>query len=84
MQPFEGSSDVQQGQPFISFGPEVCELLKLFGVTDAERTSRVVIEFKAGDLVTVTSYQAALFPQLDKVKELIEKFNIIKKEDHSG
>ena len=78
------SSDVKQGEPFVSFGSEVCELLKLFGVSDAERTTRVVIDFKAGDVVTVTCYQNALFPQLDKVKELIEKFNILKKEGHGG
>lgn len=72
--------DVEEGKPFVSFGPAVCELMKLFGVAEPERTRRVVIDFTAGDVVSVTIYQDALYPQLEKVKELIEKFAIVKKE----
>ena len=76
--------DIEEGKPFASFGPEVCDLMRLFGVAEPEKTRRVVIDFQAGDVVTVTIYQNALFPQLEKVKEFISKFKLVTEEKKDG
>lgn len=65
------------GAPFISLGNEVVRLLEAFGVPEAAHTRKVVIEFEAGEPVTVTAYYYAKYPQLEEVREIMKRYQFV-------